>query len=80
MPAKYCPSYWISPSSSIRESLKKKVESYQQKCGQNAAVINALFTVEHTSKGLLAICDTLQTTPALEHIAQHILRGIASAH
>jgi len=58
---------------------KKKVESYQQRCGQNAAVINALFTVEHPSKGLLAICDTLQATPAKEHVAQHILRGIASA-
>ena len=64
----------------INESLKKKVESYQQKCGQNAAVINALFTVEHLPEGLLAICDTLQTTPAKEHIAQHILQGVASAH
>ena len=58
-------------------SLKKKVESYQQRCGQNAAVINELFTTEHVPEGLLAICDTLQTTPAQEHIAQHILRGIA---
>ena len=61
-------------------SMKKKVESYQQRCGQNAAVINELFTTEHVPEGLLAICDTLQTTPAQEHIAQHILRGIASAH
>ena len=62
----------------LSESLKKEVESYQQRCGQNAAVINELFT-EHSPEGLLVICDTLQTTPAQEHIAQHILRGIASA-
>ena len=59
----------------VSESLKKKVESYQQRCGQNAAVINELFT-EHSPEGLMAICDTLQSTPAQEHIAQHILRGI----
>ena len=62
----------------LSESLKERVESYQQRCGQNAAVINELFT-EHSPEGLLVICDTLQTTPAQEHIAQHILRGIASA-
>jgi len=63
----------------LSESMKKKVESYQQRCGQNAAVINELFT-EHSPEGLLAICDALQTTRAQEHIAQHILRGVASAH
>ena len=62
----------------LSESLKKKVESYQQRYAQNAAVINELFA-EHSPEGLMAICDTLQTTPAQEHIAQHILRGIASA-
>ena len=61
----------------LNESLKKKVESYEQRCGQNAAVINELFT-EHSPEGLLAICDTLQATPAKEHIAQHILRGTYS--
>jgi len=63
----------------LSESMKKKVESYQQRCGQNAAVINELFT-EHSPEGLLAICDALQTTRAQEHIAQHILRAEAPAH
>ena len=59
----------------ISEAKKKEVESYQQSRAQNAVIINALFTVEHTPEGLLAICDILQTTPGKEHIAQHILRG-----
>ena len=57
------------------EEKKKEVESYQQSCGQSAVIINALFFVERTPEGLLTICDTLQTTPEKEHIAQHILRG-----
>ena len=57
------------------EEKKKEVESYQQSRGQNSLIINALFTVECTPEGLLTICDTLQTTPGKEHIAQHILRG-----
>ena len=59
----------------ISEAEKRKVESYQQSCGQNAVIINALFTVEYVLEGLMTICDVLQTTPGKEHIAQHILRG-----
>ena len=59
----------------ISEAEKRKVESYQQSCGQNAVIINALFSVEYAPEGLLTICDVLQTTPGKEHIAQHILRG-----
>ena len=59
----------------ISERKKKEVESYQPSCSQNAVIINALFTVECTPKGLLTICDVLQTTPGKEHIAQHILQG-----
>ena len=59
----------------ISETKKKEVESYQQSCGQNAVIIEALFTVECRSEGLLTICDVLQTTPGKENIAQHILRG-----
>ena len=58
----------------ISEAKKKEVESYHQNLGQNALIINALFT-EHAPEGLLTICDTLLTTPGKEHIAQHILRG-----
>ena len=60
------------------EAKKKEVESYQQSCGQSAVIINALSFVERTPEGLLTICDTLQTTPGKEYIAQHILRGIFS--
>ena len=59
----------------ISEAEKRKVESYQQSCGQNAVIINAFFTVGYAPEGLLTICDVLQTTPGKEHIAQHILRG-----
>ena len=61
----------------ISEAKKKEVESYQQSRAQNAVIINALFTasIKHTPEELLTICDTLQTTPGKEHIAQHILRG-----
>ena len=59
----------------ISEAKKKEVESYHQSRGQNAVIINALFTVERAPEGLLTICDVLQTTPGKEHIAQHILRG-----
>ena len=63
----------------ISEAKKKEVESYQQSRAQSAVIINALFLfVERTPEGLLTICDTLQTTPGKEHIAQHILRGIFS--
>jgi len=61
------------------ESLKKEVESYGHRCGQNAVIINALFTAEHLPEGLLIICDVLQTIPGKEYIAQLILRGIVSA-
>ena len=59
----------------ISETKKKEVESYQQSHGQNAVIIDALFTVKCAPEGLLTICDVLQTTPGKEHIAQHILRG-----
>ena len=61
----------------ISEAKKKEVESYQQNHGQNALIINALFTasIKHAPEGLLTICDTLLTTPGKKHIAQHILRG-----
>ena len=59
----------------ISESKKNEVESYQQNHGQNAVIINALFTVERKPEGLLTICDVLQTTPGKEHIAQHVLQG-----
>ena len=65
----------------ISETKKKKVESYQQNHAQNTLIINALFSasIKHTLEGLLTICDTLQTTPGKEHIAQHILRGIVQS-
>ena len=59
----------------ISELEKKEVESYQQSHGQNAVIIDTILTVEHTTEGLLTICDTLQATPGKEHIAQHLLRG-----
>ena len=59
----------------ISEAMKKEVESYQQSHGQSAVIIDGLFFVERTPEWLLTICDTLQTTPGKEHIAQHILRG-----
>ena len=65
----------LTNKSVISEAKKKEVESYQQSRGQNAVIIDALFTVERTPEGLLTICDVLQTTPGKEHIAQHILRG-----
>lgn len=59
----------------ISESEKKEVESYQQSYGQNAVIIGAILIAEHTTEGLLTICDTLQATPGKEHIAQHLLQG-----
>lgn len=59
----------------ISESEKKEVESYQQSYGQNAVIIDAILTAEHTAERLLTICDTLQATPGKEHIAQHLIRG-----
>lgn len=59
----------------ISESEKKEVESYQQSYGQNAVIIDAILATEHTTEGLLTICDTLQATPGKEHIAQHLLQG-----
>ena len=59
----------------ISKAKKKEVESYRQSRGQNAVIIDALFTVEHAPEGLLTICDVLQTAPEKEHIAQQILRG-----
>ena len=59
----------------ISEAKKKEVESYQQSHGQNAVIVNALFTASHSLEGLLTICDMLKLTPGKEHIAQHILRG-----
>ena len=67
----------LMDKSVISEAKKKEVESYHQNHGQNALIINALFTasIKHTPEGLLTICDTLLTTPGKEHIAQQILRG-----
>ena len=62
----------------LSETQKKVVESYQQRCGQNGVIISALFRVDQSPEGLLAICDTLQTTPGKDHIAHHILRGMDS--
>ena len=62
----------------LKESQKKMVESYRQRSCQNGVVVNALFAVGHTLEGLLTICDTLQSTPGKEHIAQHVLRGMDS--
>ena len=59
----------------ISEAKKKEVESYHQNLGQNALIINALFTASHSLEGLLTICDMLKITPGKEHIAQQILRG-----
>ena len=59
----------------ISEAKKKEVESYQQGHGQNALIINALFTASHSLERLLTICDMLKITPEKEHIAQHILQG-----
>ena len=61
----------------ISEAKNKEVESYQQSRGQNAVIINALFSasVKHKPEGLLTICDVLQTTPGKAHVAQRILRG-----
>ena len=61
----------------ISETQKNEVESYQQNHGQNAVIINAVFSanIKFVPEGLLTICDTLQTSPGKENIAQHILRG-----
>ena len=61
----------------IGEAKKKEVELYQQNHGQNAVIVNAVFSanIKFVPEGLLTICDTLQTSPGKEHIAQHILRG-----
>ena len=61
----------------ISEAKKKDVESYQQSCGQNAVIINAVFSanIKFVPEGLLTICETLQTSPGKKNIAQHILRG-----
>ena len=59
----------------ISEAKKKEVESYHQNLGQNALIINALFTASHSLEGLLTICDMLKITRGKEHIAQQILRG-----
>ena len=65
----------LMEKSVISELEEKEVESYQQSHGQNAVIIDTILTVEHTTEGLLTICDTLQATPGKEHIAQHLLRG-----
>ena len=61
----------------LSESQKEEVESYQQKAGQNAVIINTLLgaSVKHTPEALLTLCETLHTTPGSEHIAEQILRG-----
>ena len=61
----------------LSESQKEEVESYQERLGQNAVIINTLLgaSVKHTPDGLLILCETLQTTPGREHIAQRILEG-----
>ena len=61
----------------ISEAKKKDVESYQQSCGQNAVIINAVFSanIKFVPDGLLTICEMLQTSPGKKNIAQHILRG-----
>ena len=70
----------LMDKSVISELEKKEVESYQQSHGQNAVIIDTILTVEHTTEGLLTICDTLQATPGKEHIAQHLLRGTVHSH
>jgi len=64
-------------TSVINESKKKEVESYQQCYGQNAVIIDVLFSdsIKNTAEGLLTICETLHMTPGKELIAQHLLRG-----
>ena len=61
----------------LGESQKEEVESYQERVTQNAVIINTLLgaSVKHTPDGLLILCETLQTTPGREHIAQRILEG-----
>ena len=61
----------------LSESQKEEVESYQQRAGRNAVIINTLLraSVKHTPEGLLTLCETLQTTPGSEYIAEQILRG-----
>ena len=59
----------------ISESKKKEVESYRQSCVQNAAIVLEHFYTQYSPEGLLTICETLQTTPGKEHIAQQLLRG-----
>ena len=61
----------------ISEAKKKEVESYPQNHGQNAVIVNAVFSadIKFVPEGLLTICDALQTSPGKENIAQHILRG-----
>ena len=61
----------------LSESQKEEVESYQERVAQNAVIINTLLrdSVKHISEGLLILCETLQTTPGREHIAQRILEG-----
>ena len=58
---------------------KKEVESYQQSCGQNSVIIDALFCRDNTPDALVTVCDKLQTTSGKEHIAQHILRGTVNS-
>ena len=60
----------------ISVSKKQEVESYQQRYGQNAVIIEAVLDGGHAPEGLLTICDTLQTNLGKEHIGQQILQGI----
>ena len=61
----------------LSESQKEEVESYRQRAGQNAVIINTLLraSIKHTPEGLLTICETLRTTPGSERIAEQILQG-----
>lgn len=61
----------------LSESQKEEVESYQERVGQNAVIINTLLraSVKHVPEELLILCETLQTTLGREHIAQRILEG-----
>ena len=66
----------LMEKSVISVSKKQEVELYQQRCGQNAVIIEAVLSGGHAPEGLLTICDTLLTDLGKGHMAQHILRGI----
>ena len=60
----------------IDEAQLKTAKSYHQRFAQNAVLIDALFTLDRPSNGLLKFCDTLETTPGQEHIGRKLLQGM----